>query len=123
MKTKTVQLPSGTRQRAKAKNPPQSLLLVLLPMILSVTGGAVGYFFCRGYISRATEIGVFIGYAIGWTIEVSVRVPTETAAHRRADALQESAAMEIPEESAPSDLGADGTSYGTSPLPGHFAAR
>ena len=90
MNTRSVHLNPGTSRRQTGKNTqntPQSLLLVLLPMILSVLGGAAGYFFLRGYFSRATEVGVFVGYALGWAIEASIRVPAETAAQKRADSI------------------------------------
>jgi hypothetical protein len=103
MNTRSVQLSPGHRRQRKAKTPSQSILLVLLPMILSVIGGAVGYFAFRSYFSRATEIGVFVGYMLGWAIEASVRVPTETAAQRRADELQQLAATHESDELRNSD--------------------
>jgi hypothetical protein len=88
MNNRSAQLSPGAPRRLKAKNPPQSLILVLLPMLLSVMGGAAGYFFFRDSFSRATEVGIFLGYFVGWAIEASVRVPRETEAQRKADAIQ-----------------------------------
>jgi hypothetical protein len=88
---RTEQSPGAPRQ-LRPKSPPQSLILVLLPMLLSVIGGASGYFFFRDSFSRAAEVGIFVGYFIGWAIEASVRVPRETEAQRKADAIQAASA-------------------------------